>query len=172
MVTSEALLPVDRNLLKQGRVIYEQICIACHGADGKGVQHPGLLRPLPPTLVGSAFVLGPKEALVRVLLHGMTGPLDGKTYEAGLMAPLGAATPNAWTAAVLSFIRHEWNNEASIVRPEVVTAIRAKAKDHGELRASHRPPRPHHPDRQQNRHLARQRTPHPRLGGEAMMAGG
>jgi mono/diheme cytochrome c family protein/glucose/arabinose dehydrogenase len=125
LLASSQLSPGDVKLIDQGRTIYDQICIACHGADGRGLQPPGGL-PLAPPLAGSDIVRGPKEALGRVMLHGLTGPVNGKRYEGGQMAPLGAENNDAWTAAVLSYVRHEWDNGASMIRPASVTTLRAK----------------------------------------------
>jgi len=115
--------PEAMELVQKGTVIYETVCSTCHGEDGKGVAPPGV-APLAPPLAGSAFVLGPKEALGRVLLHGLTGPLEGKEYSGGLMAPLGQPMPDEWNAAVLTYIRQEWVNNAAPIRTAEVTAIR------------------------------------------------
>lgn len=110
-------------LIEQGITIYQGVCTTCHGADGKGVEPPGQ-QALAPALAGSAFVQGPKEALVRVLLCGLTGPVQGRPYAANVMAPLGAAFPDDFTASVLSYIRQEWVNNASVITASEVAAIR------------------------------------------------
>lgn len=118
-----SLDPEVLELVAQGTQIYEAVCHACHGADGKGVTPPGL-PSLAPSLVGSPRVLGPKEALVRILQHGLTGPVDGRSYQAGIMAPLGVGQPDEWVAAVLTYIRKEWVNNASAIFPGDVAEIR------------------------------------------------
>ncbi|MEQ1862675.1 MAG: discoidin domain-containing protein, partial [Chthoniobacteraceae bacterium] len=110
-------------LIENGARAYQELCLACHGSDGKGVTPPGV-PVLAPTLVGSPRVLGPKEALVRILLHGLGGPIDGKDYQPSIMAPLGATMPDAWVAGVLTYIRQEWTNDASAIRAPEVAAIR------------------------------------------------
>ena len=110
-------------LVDQGREIYEAVCLTCHGADGQGVTPPGQ-APLAPPLAGSPRVNGPKEALVRILLHGMAGPLEGKSYAAGLMAPLGHEQDDEWCASVLSYLRQEWTNDAAVISAEEVAAVR------------------------------------------------
>ena len=62
-------------LLAKGKHFYRH-CAACHGPDGDGV--PGLA----PELSGSVWVTGPVEWLTRIVLDGMSGPIDvnGKTW--------------------------------------------------------------------------------------------
>ena len=74
---------MDAHFAKQmesGAVIYKQLCFACHGNDGKGtpmVGQPGVtLPPLPK----SPRVPGSGGSPVGTVLHGLQGPLDGKTY--------------------------------------------------------------------------------------------
>ncbi len=113
-------------LIEKGARIYQEICLACHGPDGTGVTPPGA-PALAPSQVGSPRVLGPKEALVRILLHGLTGPVDGREFATGQMAPLGAAFPDEWSAAVLTYLRQEWTNDATAITPAEVAAIRQRA---------------------------------------------
>jgi putative membrane-bound dehydrogenase-like protein len=117
-------------LLDQGATIYAQLCSSCHGPDGKGLIPPGQPAPLAPPLIGAKFLLGPKEAPIRVLLHGLTGDIDGKSYPTGLMAPLGQPQDDQWVAAVLSYVRGEWSNNASLIKPSDVAKIRALDKAH------------------------------------------
>ena len=62
---------------------------------------------------------------------GLVGPLDGKTYQAGFMAP-GAAlglSRERDLAQVLSFIRYAWGNSAGpITEDEVKTIKKATAE--------------------------------------------
>ena len=45
------------------------------------------------------------EYVVRTIMHGLTGPLDDKTYT-NVMVPMGAQT-NDWIAAIASYIRND-----------------------------------------------------------------
>ncbi len=125
--------PLDAEAIKlveNGYQIYAQLCINCHGEDGRGMQLPGQ-EIKAPALAGSPRVLGQKEVLSRIVLHGLTGPVDGKTYRE-VMAP-SDKKDDEWVASVISYIRQEWGNLASVVRPSDVAAIR-KASD-GRYRA-------------------------------------
>ena len=114
--------------MEQGSVIYKQLCYACHGGDGKGApaaEQPGLT--LGPPLPGSPRVLASGGSLVRTVLHGLTGPLDGKTYP-GQMLPL-AANDDEWIAAVSTYIRNSFGNNGGAISKEFVAAIRKESGD-------------------------------------------
>lgn len=81
---------------------------------------------LAPPLAGAARVIGGKEVLARILLHGRTGQIDDHIYEAGIMAPMGA-NDDRWIASVLTYIRQEWINQADAIRPDDVAHIRKAA---------------------------------------------
>jgi mono/diheme cytochrome c family protein len=109
-------------------VLYFTSCVPCHGADGKGIQAPGTDSRLAPSLADSPRVKGDIAQLVPVLLHGLTGPLDGETYQAGFMAP-GAAlglTRDREIAQVISFIRYAWDGKGSPVTEAEGKAIKTK----------------------------------------------
>jgi mono/diheme cytochrome c family protein len=112
-------------LVEQGAAIYHGLCASCHAPDGRGVLLDGYPRLAPP-LDGSPRVTGAKGRLIRIALHGLQGPVDGQTYEAGQMMPLGA-NDDAYIAAVLSYVRQGWANEADAVRPADVAAVRKEA---------------------------------------------
>lgn len=121
--------PLDEQavrLIDDGYQIYAQLCINCHGGDGQGVQMPGQPRKAP-ALAGSARVLGQKELVTRILLHGLTGPVDGKEYRE-VMAP-SDKHDDEWIASVLSYIRQDWGNLASVIRPADVAKVRHAAKN-------------------------------------------
>ncbi len=116
--------PQDLALLKEGETIYRELCFTCHGHDAKGMALAGAAQgvTLAPPLAGSKTVTGPVEGLISVMLHGITGPLNGKTYEAQ-MVPLGT-NPDRYLAAVGSFIRNSFSNRASLLSVEEVVRVR------------------------------------------------
>ena len=120
--------PEEANLIAKGAEIYQGLCMSCHNMDGKGKQIPGAPLMLGPSLVNSPRVLGQKEVLNRILLHGMTGPIDGTNYLGGVMAPMGA-NGDEYIAAVLTYIRQEWGHTASAIWPEEVAATRKAVAD-------------------------------------------
>jgi glucose/arabinose dehydrogenase/mono/diheme cytochrome c family protein len=119
-------LPLSQRLMMQrGAAIYGELCSACHGPDGKGAPMAGAPEgtTLAPPLAGSERVVGHRDYIIKVLLHGMTGELDGKTYPGGVMVPMGTNT-DQWIADVASFVRNSFGNSASFVMPENVAAVR------------------------------------------------
>ncbi len=114
--------PVGMALMRKGSDHYAQTCFACHGPDGKGIVATDGAR-LAPSLAGSPRVNGSPDAVVRILLHGLTGEVDGKTY-IGLMVPW-KANDDQWMAEVLTYIRNSFGNTAPTIIPAEVAAIRS-----------------------------------------------
>ena len=114
--------------MESGAVIYKQLCFACHGNDGKGtlmVGQPGVT--LAPPLPKSPRVLGSGGSLVRTVLHGQTGELDGKKYP-GQMLPLGA-NDDEWIAAITTYVRNSFGNKGGPITKEFVAGIRKESGD-------------------------------------------
>ncbi len=119
-------LPVEsRRSLQRGQAIYTELCSACHGPDGKGAPMGGAPEgtTIAPPLASVPRVLGHRDYVVKVLLHGMSGELDGKTYPGGVMVPMGMNT-DEWIADAASYIRNSFGNNASFITPEQVAAVR------------------------------------------------
>ncbi|MEK6235184.1 MAG: discoidin domain-containing protein, partial [Planctomycetales bacterium] len=113
----------------RGKLTYTTLCITCHGANGKGMPSPdkkGLM--LAPPLAGSPRVKGHKERLSRIVLNGLIGPVNDKTYAAGLMLPM-SANSDKWIADVSNYIRNNWGNQASLIEESDVKRIRDASKD-------------------------------------------
>ena len=134
--------PAEKQLLDHGRTIYRELCFSCHGVDGKGFVAPGTTNgtTLGPPLKNAKLVLGFPDGPINVVLHGMTGLVDGKTYTAQ-MVPMKNNT-DEWVAAVVSYIRNSFGNHASCVTTQQVasaraaTASRTEPWDVDELRAA------------------------------------
>lgn len=111
---------------EMGRVLFTGVCAACHQPHGKG------LDGVAPPLMDSEWVLGPEQRLVRIVLHGLTGPLSvkGKTYY--LDMPAFGSLPDEQISAVLTYLRREWEHTAAPVEPGTVKAIRAATADRHE----------------------------------------
>lgn len=105
----------------RGRTIFEANCALCHNTDGSGKPGQG------PPLVGSEWVLGSPNRMIRIPQNGLAGPIQVKGQEYNLsqgMAPMGAPLSDEDLAAVLSYIRTSWGNKASIITKEQVQAVR------------------------------------------------
>jgi mono/diheme cytochrome c family protein len=99
---------------------------ACHGLEGTGVPAAGAPpgTSLAPPLAGAKLVLGNHDQSIMVLLHGLTGPVDGKTYPITQMIPM-ATNSDQWIAAVLSYVRVSFGNQAPFITTADVTRVRA-----------------------------------------------
>ena len=115
--------PVDpkRIMFELGRRKYgEAGCVACHGGGGTGI--PGQFPPL----VGSEWVLTENPArAIRIVINGLMGPITvkGENYN-NAMPPLGSALDSKEVAAVLTYIRNEWGNQAPPVTIEQVEQVK------------------------------------------------
>ena len=119
-------LPVEaRRSLQRGAAIYTELCGTCHGPEGKGTPMAGATdgTTLAPPLAGAPRVVGHRDYITKVLLHGLTGELDGRNYPGGVMAPMGTNT-DEWIADVASFVRNAFGNRASFITPAQVAAVR------------------------------------------------
>ena len=124
-VTGLNLTTDERRMLGRGEGTYKELCSACHGPDGKGAPMGGATdgSTLAPPLAGVPRVLGNADYVTKVLLHGLTGELDGKNYPGGVMVPMGTNT-DEWIADVASYVRNSFGNTAPFVTAERVAAVR------------------------------------------------
>jgi len=121
--------------LALGKIQFQAVCITCHQATGLGV--PGVYPPL----AGSEWVKGPASRAIRIVLYGLKGEVhvEGKAFNAAAMPVFGqvSGTMYNWSderiAAVLTYVRSEWNNGASAVTPEEVAAVRKGVGDRKEM---------------------------------------
>jgi mono/diheme cytochrome c family protein/glucose/arabinose dehydrogenase len=114
--------------VEKGKATYQQICFACHGADGKGQPLAGQDGHfLAPSFVKAKTVIGTGEPMILSILHGLEGPIDGKTYD-GLM-PAQHSNSDEWIADVATYIRNSFGNKAPAITKGQVKAMRSKHKD-------------------------------------------
>lgn len=113
----------DKSRALKGYDIYKQVCTTCHGSDLMGVP-TGENTLIAPPLIRSARVKGNKEVLIKILLKGLTGPIEGTDY--GIMMPM-ESNDNNWVSNVLSYIRI-MNNE-DLVSAKEVREIRETTED-------------------------------------------
>jgi len=106
-----------------GETLYEMACLACHQPEAKGL--PGVYPPLSE----SAWARGDKSRLIKIVLHGLTGPIEvkGKKYGGPGAVPMPAmgGLTDQQIAEVLTYVRSAFGNKASAVTPAEVSAIRA-----------------------------------------------
>jgi len=98
-------------LMTSGKAKYEQICIACHKVDGKG------MPPTFPALKGSSIAVGkPISRHIALILQGVPGTAM-QAYKDQLT--------DAEIAAIATYERNAWgNNTGDVVQPADVAAVR------------------------------------------------
>ena len=109
-------------VLSKGAVTYQSLCFSCHGLDGKGIDAGA--GKLAPPLAGAAVASGDKTTMIKIVLRGLTGPIDGKTYVGQIMVPM-AQESDEWVADVLTEVRKSWGNTGDAVTPADVAKVRA-----------------------------------------------
>ena len=100
--------------------LFQENCASCHGGDAKGISQ------LAPPLVGSPRLQGDSSLAIRILLHGLTGPVDGVEYP-GPMAPQSQYSDEE-LSAIISYVRGHLNRKGFFWRG-LVGREREKYKD-------------------------------------------
>jgi glucose/arabinose dehydrogenase/mono/diheme cytochrome c family protein len=103
------LTPEQRALYDKGRTSFA-VCAACHQDEGQG------MKGLAPALAGSQWVNSSPQAVVRIVLNGKADQLA---------MPSLATLDDATIAAILTYVRRSWGNEASPIDERTVESIRA-----------------------------------------------
>ena len=124
---NQALADKDRASLERGAVTFNELCVQCHGADGMGTP-AGAGQTLAPALAGSLRVQGHPEYAIRAVMHGLEGPIEGKRYAGSVMVG-NREQSDQWIADVVSYIRKNLSNGASLVPEEQVARVRAASAD-------------------------------------------
>lgn len=117
------LRPAAAGAAVDGKQVYTANCVACHQAGGGGVA--GVFPPLD----GSEWVAGDARVLANILLSGIEGEMrvKGQSY-AGSM-PSFRQLGDAELAAVASYVRSAWSNQAAPVPADLVARERSQARD-------------------------------------------
>ncbi len=130
-----AMQPVSGGgeIIAHGKDLYSRNCAVCHMEEGTG--NPA--NNCPP-LAGSEWVSAPGPGrIIRIVSKGATGPIEvkGQVWSGGTMLAIGDQLPGDEKqkaediAAIISYIRKSFGNNASPVTPEQVEAVRSKIKD-------------------------------------------
>jgi cytochrome c oxidase subunit 2 len=98
-----------KELAARGEKVYAENCVACHQASGQGT--PAMKAP---ALAGSKFVTGPEEGPIDTLLGGRPNTAMQSF----------ARLSDTELAAVITYARNSWGNNASDIQPAEVKARR------------------------------------------------
>ena len=103
--------PEKPALWQEGEAIYAEHCADCHRRNGQG------LPKAIPALAANEFVTGDPQGVIQILLDGRQGSL-------GRMPAWGRLLTDQQLAAVATYIRQAWGNQAEAVTPEQVAKQR------------------------------------------------
>lgn len=114
------LTPAQEERRRRGGVLYASVCAACHQPHGRG------LDGLAPPLVDSPRVTGRPDVAIRIVLHGLTGPVVVGDRSWNLTMPPLAQFNDEDIAAVLTYVRRAWDHVAPPVDATLVQEVRAR----------------------------------------------
>jgi mono/diheme cytochrome c family protein len=118
----------EKKLFELGAEVYrrEAHCITCHQADGQGLPAAQF-----PPIAKSDWVGGDPRRLIRVILHGLMGPIEvnGVKYPGQVPMTAFKGLSDLEVAAVATYVRNSFGNKGSAVTPAQVAAERAATKD-------------------------------------------
>ena len=109
-------------LFESGKQTYAGLCAACHQPTGKG------LDGLAPPLADSEWVNGNPERIIKVVMHGLRGPIKVKGVTYSYDMPAAGFLTDVQITGVLTYLRREWDHEAAPVPLELVQKIRVETK--------------------------------------------
>ena len=117
-LTSEEVVRFER-----GRRLYTDLCMSCHQSHGRGQAGTA------PALADNDDVnrKSPGRA-IRVMLHGMSGPLEVQGVQFNASMPKSPAPSDLDIAAILTYVRRAWGNTADPVSPEDVARVREETR--------------------------------------------
>ena len=108
--------------LELGARLYLDNCNACHFANGKGAKN------VFPHLDGNPLVTATQSGgLISVILNGAAAPSTNERPERLAMPGFGWRLKNDEVAALATFVRKSWSNEAPSVTAEDVAKVRGQA---------------------------------------------
>ena len=120
-----------------GAVTFRSTCATCHGADGKGIVTTGSSMPAPSLVGAIPLSVGNKHMAIEVILKGLKGPINGKTYPSEM--PSLASNSNNWIANVLTYARYEFGGNRAknkLDSPQVSSKEVAKIRKDMEARTA------------------------------------
>lgn len=102
--------------IKRGEEVYNEFCVTCHLADGKGIES------LYPPLANSDYLLEDPERSIRALKFGLFDDIEvnGVTYNTAMPA-MGLSDQEI--ADVMNYILNSWGNNGQFVSEEKVQLV-------------------------------------------------
>ncbi|MGI9110151.1 MAG: PVC-type heme-binding CxxCH protein [Opitutales bacterium] len=117
----------EKKLFELGAEVYrrEAHCITCHQADGQGLPAAQF-----PSIVKSPWVNGDPRRLIRIVLHGLMGPIEVNGVKLPGQVPMTAfkGLSDQEIAGVATYVRNSFGNKGSAVTPAQVAKEREATK--------------------------------------------
>ncbi|MBT9494496.1 MAG: cytochrome c [Paucibacter sp.] len=118
----------EPGLRELGRTLYSDHCASCHGAEGQGRGDGKTVAY--PALVGNRTVLMQNPAnLLRIIQRGGFAPATAGNPRPYGMPPFAGVLSDAEQAALASFVRNAWGNQAADLRPLDVLQLKTQRVD-------------------------------------------
>jgi mono/diheme cytochrome c family protein len=102
--------PAEANVMRLGAKIYDDHCASCHGDLGEGVAN--VYPPLAGN--GAATMVSPNN-LIKAVLHGGFPPATRGNPRPFGMPPFKQVLSETEVAAVATYVRQSWGNQAAVV---------------------------------------------------------
>jgi mono/diheme cytochrome c family protein len=118
-VEAPSLATTPQETIELGRQVYSS-CMTCHGPAGRG--QDGVYPPL----AGSHYVTGDPERFAKILLHGVRGRIVVGSREIVGLMPRPPIETDEEIAAVMTYVRQAFGNDAPAVSPSVVRTVRER----------------------------------------------
>lgn len=123
---TKPMSPEQEARRRLGSAFYAATCLACHEADGRGKSGQA------PPLVDSEWVTAEDpDPLIRIVLHGLHGPIQVGEETWNLQMPAQGHNPilnDERIAGILTYIRREWGHVADPVDPEQVAEVKSRTE--------------------------------------------
>jgi mono/diheme cytochrome c family protein len=111
-------------IMAAGEKLYARHCADCHAADGAGI------APAYPPLAGNrAISMDSAVNAIRIVLNGGFAPGTAGNSRPYGMPPFRTSLDDAAVAAVVSYVRNSWGNNAGLVSPLEVDRFRSAPVD-------------------------------------------
>lgn len=100
----------DARVMERGQKIFDQRCAYCHGDAGQGAE-----GAYPPLAGNRAVLMESSANLIQIVRHGGFLPATAANPRPYGMPPFSQALDDSDIAAVLTFVRGSWGNDAPAV---------------------------------------------------------
>lgn len=104
--------------IERGKMVYTQVCMACHQPEGQGI-----LQAFPP-LAAADYLNADVNRAISNVIHGLQGSItvNGQVYNS-IMPQLGL--DDEQVANVLTYVYNSWGNNGTEVLPDMVKEVRS-----------------------------------------------